>query len=719
MQEKIGNVQIYIDESAQKDMAEDIPYELIKNIAQTHKIKDFDNVIYSEKDSRLMYHISRLKANIVDAMEINSDSEVLELGSDCGIITNALSMKAKNVDAIEYDYNKCIINATINQSASNISIYATDIYKNIINSKKKYDVIIMVGGFESFVKTDISKQDIIMAISKLLKADGIIYFVVDNKYGIKYLSGEKEKYTGIYFESLTATDDKMAKAYSKGEIRKIFEAINFKVEYFYPYPDYTFTTAVYSDEWLPKSGDLDLRRTNYSNSRMLLFNEQLAFENVVKDGEFPVFANSYMAKCTLKREENADHIIYCKSSTDRAEAFSMVTKIKKENDCNVVVKAPGTAQATEHITRLLDNYKILTQAYQGKNISFVKANALDNEVELEFVKGESFDKHIDFLLNSNKIDEALTLISKYFDELLIENGAFKVSDDFTNMFGMQTVELQDAAVKNIDIDALFSNVLYVDSKWISYDYEWLCRFDIPKKFVIYRILRYFLIAPMHSQLRDELFNVFDIDENMIPVYEDMESHFQAYVSNQAVTASRIYESIHGKNHDVITLVDKYDKEHELEIFTEINNELVKLDTVYNKPVEVEYCVYKWTSKLPDNAKKIIVKPAKTMCVVTEFEFLNESKEPLAFTHNGIDRGPDVLFAHFEPQYEVDVSSCSGNQIELKYHIGVITGEYDSLAIVDNKLEEQLIKGYIGELQENFFYTISKPVRKLVRKIRNK
>ena len=52
--------------------------------------------------------------------------------------------------------------------------------------------------------------------------------------------------------------------------------------------------AIYSDEYLPKVGELRDNRRNFDRERYLLFDESKAYDSIIKDGLFPIFSNSYL-----------------------------------------------------------------------------------------------------------------------------------------------------------------------------------------------------------------------------------------------------------------------------------------------------------------------------------------------------------------------------------------------------------------------------------------
>ena len=78
------------------------------------------------------------------------------------------------------------------------------------------------------------------------------------------------------------------------EIQDLACQIGGKVtEVYYPYPDYRICDRVYSDDYLPKTGELNNNRRNYFGERMILFDEDMVFDEVVENNLFSVFSNSF------------------------------------------------------------------------------------------------------------------------------------------------------------------------------------------------------------------------------------------------------------------------------------------------------------------------------------------------------------------------------------------------------------------------------------------
>ena len=64
--------------------------------------------------------------------------------------------------------------------------------------------------------------------------------------------------------------------------------------FYYPYPDYNFTSCIYSDNNLPRVGELFQNLNHWDQNRIQLFDESKAFDNVIQSGYFPEFSNSFL-----------------------------------------------------------------------------------------------------------------------------------------------------------------------------------------------------------------------------------------------------------------------------------------------------------------------------------------------------------------------------------------------------------------------------------------
>lgn len=298
--EQIGNVVLNYQHYSGTDLYSDgeIEDELL-DIVQNYDEKEFDSIIAERKKWPIIYHLSNLRTNIIEWMPISKEHTVLEVGSGCGAITGTLADKAEKVTCIELSKKRSMINAYRNKNRDNIEILLgnfEDIEKDIV---EKYDYITLIGVFEygeAYISNENPYENFLKAISKHLKESGKIIIAIENKLGLKYWAGCKEDHVGRYFESIEGyTNTYGVKTFSKRELEEMMELNGFgKYKFYYPYPDYKLPTTIYSDSYLPKTGELNNNMRNFDRERMIIFDETKVFDTLIKEELFPMYSNSYL-----------------------------------------------------------------------------------------------------------------------------------------------------------------------------------------------------------------------------------------------------------------------------------------------------------------------------------------------------------------------------------------------------------------------------------------
>ena len=66
------------------------------------------------------------------------------------------------------------------------------------------------------------------------------------------------------------------------------------VEELYPFPDFRFTTTIFSKEYMPKAGDYETSRYSYSNNSYRLFDESVLASILTEENCFSDYANSFL-----------------------------------------------------------------------------------------------------------------------------------------------------------------------------------------------------------------------------------------------------------------------------------------------------------------------------------------------------------------------------------------------------------------------------------------
>lgn len=307
MQEQVGKVCLDYTYYPGEDLYSDGEIEdMLLKIAQEHEEEELNAVIAKEKDWSVLYHMSHIRQNIIDWYPFQKEAEILEIGAGCGAITGALARKAKEVTCIDLSKKRSLINANRNKNYGNIKILVgnfQDIEKSLT---QKFDYITLIGVFEyaqGYIGTSEPYTQFLRLIGSHLKPGGKVIIAIENRLGLKYFAGCREDHTGTYFEGIeNYPNSQGVRTFSKPELESIFQAADMNCcSFYYPYPDYKLPMAIYSDDYLPKKGELNKNIWNFDRERMLLFDEEKVYDSLIDSGLFPIYSNSFLA--VLERNE--------------------------------------------------------------------------------------------------------------------------------------------------------------------------------------------------------------------------------------------------------------------------------------------------------------------------------------------------------------------------------------------------------------------------------
>ena len=296
----INKVQIDTTHYPGEDLYSDgIIEDRILKLVQDNPVENFNQVITAEKDWAVLYHLSKVRENIVEWLPITKEDSVLEIGAGCGAITGALCKKAQAVECIDLSKKRSLINATRNSEANNLTIKLGNFQDVAKSIDKKYDWITLIGVFEygnSYINSKTPFVDFLKMIKAMLSTKGRLVIAIENRLGLKYFAGCTEDHSGKFFDGLEGyRDGGHAETFSKKELRKILHDSGFENErFYYPYPDYKLPLSIYSDAYLPKVGELSNNLNNFDRQRLQVFDEDKVFDSVIEAGLFGELSNSFL-----------------------------------------------------------------------------------------------------------------------------------------------------------------------------------------------------------------------------------------------------------------------------------------------------------------------------------------------------------------------------------------------------------------------------------------
>jgi 2-polyprenyl-3-methyl-5-hydroxy-6-metoxy-1,4-benzoquinol methylase len=252
--------------------------------------KKIEEALAENTKWQVIYNLSPIRENILEWYPFESDASLLEIGSGCGALTGLFGRRLKSVTCVEPSGRKSMINAYKNGEKSQAEIYVGEFSDVIFD--KKFDYVTMV----DCAASGDTYREMLSRVKKLLTDKGKLIIAIENKHGMKYWAGAAEEHTGLPFDGINDyAHGSKAVTFTKPELEKLLRECGYRItEFYYPVPDYKLPTVIYSDEFLPQEGDLRGIKNTYTGENYRMFNEEVAYDSVCRDGMFPYFANSFL-----------------------------------------------------------------------------------------------------------------------------------------------------------------------------------------------------------------------------------------------------------------------------------------------------------------------------------------------------------------------------------------------------------------------------------------
>ncbi|MBQ7481959.1 MAG: class I SAM-dependent methyltransferase [Lachnospiraceae bacterium] len=575
--EAIGNVVLNYRYYSGKDLysdgaAEDVLLDLVRNNPES----DYPHIIQNTRSWPIMYHLSHVRENICSWIPMKKSDTVLEIGSGCGAVTGCLARMAGHVTCIELSKKRSMINAVRHKSYDNIEIMVGNFEDIEPDLLEKYDYITLIGVLEyaeSYINSKDPYRDILTRVRRHLKNNGKLIIAIENQLGLKYFAGCKEDHTGGFFDGIEGYPNTVGiRTFTKNGLSGLLKESGYFSRFYYPYPDYKLPHTIYSDEWLPKPGELNTNLRNFDADRVVTFNEERVFDTLIKDGKFDEFNNSFLVMATV--EEIPDDMVlpvFAKYASERSIEYRTATVIGSDRNGKKreVHKIALNHEANAHIYAMYENYVALTKMCEESGLKPNECSRTDSSdnyaavdmpednstgsISLKYLDGITMESYLDELEAGKEYERMLLLIKQY--EVVINSVSreiFENSEGFREIFG-EDIDGEHFSASVSDLDLIFSNIVFDRDKkengqWHILDYEWTFGFPIPVKFILYRALFYYIRSHADSDFLEyvgrrgiDLYEEAGISHSEQELFKRLEHHFQLYLIKGAASLEVMHE----------------------------------------------------------------------------------------------------------------------------------------------------------------------------------
>ena len=271
---------------------------------------NFYNPLYKD----MVLYLSEYRENVLNWYDFNTDSTILQIGTNFGNIIELLHKNSKYLFSIEPSRKKAEYIYEKYKELENTSVLVGTLSE--IDFDEKFDYIILNNSLEfasMYINHENSAEKLIEYAKKYLKQDGKIIIITNNKFAIKYFIGasdlyNKEPYSNIIGDN-NYTNNKY-KLFGKNEIIEMIEKVGInKFKFFYALPENKAINVIFTDEFLPTKETMNKYLPIYNNYDFIRFSEIKAMKQFLLNGTFSLFCNSYVIECSLNDNINNSKFI--------------------------------------------------------------------------------------------------------------------------------------------------------------------------------------------------------------------------------------------------------------------------------------------------------------------------------------------------------------------------------------------------------------------------
>ncbi len=716
--ERIGNVILDDTHYPGEDLYSDGAVEdHILELVRTYPEAEYPQVIAREKDWAVMYHLAHERENILSWYPFVPGAKVLEVGSGCGAVTGAVAASARSVTCIDLSKKRSMVNAVRHKESSNITIRLgnfQDVEKDLEND---FDYATLIGVFEygrGYIGGEKPYHGFLTTVMEHIRPGGKLLLAIENKFGLKYWAGCREDHVGTYFEGLEGYQHtEHVRTFSRPELIRIMEECGYTdYKFYYPYPDYKFPAAVYSDNYLPQPGELNRNICNFDRDRLVLMDEGKVYDQILQDNLFPLYANSFFVEITKPGDvkQQPEQLLYTKYSSGRSKQFSMQTRIVRDRDGkNTVYKKAEYPEGQTFLAHIAEAAKQLSGFWEERGqFSVNRCVPRDGSIEFEYLQGLTVEEELDGLLSQGNTQEAAKLLREAVGKICGSARAekFEMTPGFRQVFGDVQIPAGEPSFAVADVDLIFSNLRKTaDGRWNVLDYEWTFFFAVPVKYILFRALHYYLeSAPIRAEFGRlfDFYEEFGITSGQQEIYRQMERQFQKYVAGSDISAGSLYHMM-GKQALPLGELLAETERRKVQVYLDYGQGFCEENSYFvenRSGKELHYIV-----TIPEQAVGVTIDPAFSACFLKEVSltWIGEEGErlaPVRYETTGYRAGKDgYVFDNSDPKIIIKEIMETSRRIEVSYRINILEEETVELLLGkmdtkgrDRKKVRRLIKG---------------------------
>lgn len=642
--------------------------------------------------------IHRVQAGILSWYEFLSGSSVLYIGDKEPV----------------YDYLQQLAHE---EKIHEVRLVSPENLSEICLSGRKYDYVISIAAFEKIKDV----RSVLKEMYSVLSGDGHLLLGMNNRFGIRYFCGDRDKYTHRNFDGIEnyrrayskVEDTFCGQMYSLEEMKKMLQAAGWHkddISYYSVFSGLDYPQYIFAEGYMPNEDLVNRIRPKYGYPETVFLEEDHLYSGLIENGMFHKMANAYLLDCSHVHNDSRP-VLEVSNSLERLQdhAFSTIISRNTVSKKAYQKEANDSLKILESNTNLLESRHIpvVTGTYHEQNglgffsTDFIHADTARSVMTRTAEESrDKFFKLMDLFMQELENSSDIALLSELEADRALQRLSV-LGMNSRESADMKKMLLSHKVMKKGLFDLVPINSFYVGGQFLMFDQEFLIE-NLPLDVMKWRVTASVYsrnetlekLIPQNDTLHR--YGIYD-DRNILHRYEML---YLEYLRND--NKLRNYCVDHCTDSDVVNANRQrinFSEEDYRKIFVDTldnadSRELILFGSgnyarefieVYGEDYTVSAIVDnnsdKWGSRLkgvciysPDYLKKLKPGTYKVIVCIKNYPTVLKQLDDMNVTDYGVFNPAAGYKRRLRTHMSVDaVAPDKGHK---KYHTGYIAGVFD-------------------------------------------
>lgn len=504
----------------------------IGKIIEYNTTEDYSGFLANHEEWDFYYHLSEVRKGLLNWYSFAPECRLLEIEAEFGALTGLFCEQCGEVVVSESNPYRAECIAKRFETRENLEVYAGHIFDiYLLKEQEKFDYIVINGILERQGNGDPNPEiyaDYLRRIkNEFLRPGGKILLATENRLGLRYFCGERDRFTGRPFDSINNYPfGSGARGFTRNELISIIERAGLNsLRFYYPLPDHRVPQMIFSQDYVNQTL-IEERLSTYSVWRdTQVVWERALYKDVIENQAFEFLANSFLVEFSC--DSVCSDVKFAIVSTDRGyeDAQATVAHMDGTVDKKALYNQgrPGLQLAKDIITTLA-----------ARGIPTIPHEICDGGIRMPYVEMPTLNDYLKKIFKADK-SSFLRLFDRLYhfilmsSELTKENGLSNYSESVD--FG--------PILKEAYIDMIPANAFYDGKDIFFYDQAFL-KCNYPARYVIYRAIKYtymYIDGLSEYIALDDLKARFWLSDELWNIFEEVEEQFIASVRKNNVSCA--------------------------------------------------------------------------------------------------------------------------------------------------------------------------------------